>query len=73
MKTHVSVPRDQLILAVDNLRYFAMLYNYDYPEQLADMLQFGLDGADDHDGHRCRMCDTLVGGDRTHRCWETVR
>ena len=70
MKTTIEVPRDQLILAVEKLRYFAVLYNWDYPEELADTLQFGVDGEDEHDGHRCRMCDKPAGGDRTHRCWE---
>ena len=36
---------------------------------LADMVQFGVEGFDRWDGHRCRICDQLAGGDASHRCW----
>lgn len=29
----------------------------------ADLVQFG------EEGHRCRVCDRLAGGNREHRCW----
>lgn len=35
---------------------------------IADELQFGLEGLDDADGHRCQLCTKLCGGDRNHRC-----
>jgi hypothetical protein len=39
---------------------------------VADRIQFGQDGVNEFDGHRCRFCEQLVGGDRTHRCWENL-
>lgn len=38
--------------------------------QIADRLQYGIEGEGAHDGHRCRLCQQLAGGDRNHRCWE---
>jgi hypothetical protein len=35
---------------------------------LADTLQFGIDGRDDGDGHRCQICDELSVG-QAHKCW----
>ncbi len=35
---------------------------------LADELQFGLEGLDDGDKHRCQLCTQLCGGDIKHRC-----
>jgi hypothetical protein len=37
-------------------------------DEYADKLQFGEEG-DEYDGHRCRVCNKLAGGDRKHRCW----
>ena len=36
---------------------------------LANLLQFGLEGRDELDGHRCSFCEQLVGGDQKHQCW----
>jgi len=38
-------------------------------DDLADMLQFGIEGRDESDGHRCCFCEKLVGGDTSHKCW----
>jgi hypothetical protein len=38
-------------------------------DEEADKLQFGEEGKDEYDGHRCRVCGRLAGGDRRHRCW----
>jgi hypothetical protein len=38
-------------------------------QALAAAIQFGVEGKDEHDGHRCRICDQLHGGDSNHRCW----
>jgi hypothetical protein len=36
---------------------------------LAAAAQFGVEGTDPNDGHRCKICDELHGGDANHRCW----
>lgn len=36
---------------------------------LANILQFGLEGRDGGDGHRCIFCALLCGGDQSHKCW----
>lgn len=38
-------------------------------DEEADEQQFGVEGKDEYDGHRCRVCGKLAGGDRKHRCW----
>lgn len=38
-------------------------------DDLAAMLQFGVESRDESDGHRCTFCEQLVGGDRNHKCW----
>jgi hypothetical protein len=34
----------------------------------ANVIQYGMEG-DYFDGHRCRVCGKLAGGDYNHRCW----
>ena len=68
MKT-VTLPEELVTKVIDQLRYMSMLYNWDYPDTLASEIQFGHEGVDEHDGHRCRICDKLVGGDVEHKCW----
>jgi len=43
--------------------------NINHLNALADMLQYGRDGIDESDSHRCRFCEKLQGGDSSHRCW----
>jgi hypothetical protein len=37
-------------------------------DDLADKLQFGVDGRDHGDGNRCQICDQLSAG-IAHKCW----
>lgn len=39
-------------------------------DEIADKLQFGEEGRDEFDGHRCRLCGKCAGGDASHRCWD---
>lgn len=64
MERAVLVPKGQLAVAVDALRHHNAILSDD-----PDVLLFGKEGVDRHDGGRCRLCEKLTGGDSNHRCW----
>ena len=38
-------------------------------DDLANMLQFGVKNRDPGNGQSCHLCNKLVGGDPSHKCW----
>lgn len=61
-KESISLPTNLVARIIVNLRGLNL-------EDLADEVQFSIDGKDYYDGHRCRLCEKLVGGDSKHKCW----
>lgn len=59
----IFLPKKFLGDVIDRLR------NND-EDDIADKLQFGEEGKDEFDGHRCRLCHNIAGGDASHRCWD---
>ena len=58
----LKVSKETLQEAVDRLRAI-------YLDSIANLIQFGKEGRDEGDGHRCNFCEKLAGGDSKHRCW----
>lgn len=70
MSDTIELPRELVCLLIEEMRYWSMLYRWDHIDHRADELQFGLEADGEFDGHRCRICGRLAGGDRTHKCWK---
>jgi hypothetical protein len=66
----VSVDKDTLCAVID-----VLLMRRDDADDivtrqiLAAAVQFGIEGSDPNDGHRCNIFDQLHGGNSNHRCW----
>jgi hypothetical protein len=70
MSDTIELPRELVCHLIEEMRYWSMLYRWDHIDHRADELQFGLEADGEFDGHRCRICGRLAGGDRTHKCWK---
>jgi len=61
-KDMITIHIKTLTSVIDKLRQEKL-------DVLADMLQFGIEGYDIGDGHRCNICEQLSAG-IAHRCWK---